>query len=149
MRWVGNVVVAGLGSLAIVFAISNGLGHVADVQAAILRFAEVEQFVITKFNTSIDEVLTGELSDSEHILFLDQQILTPWREARVSFATLHDIPSEQKQLFDQLLNYMNTREDAWRLAIEVSKSGDEESLERFNKKMEQAEQIIAEMNEPE
>ena len=149
MRWVGNVVVAGLGSLAIGFAISNGLGHVADVQAAILRFAEVEQRVITKFNDSIDQVVAGELSDSEHILFLDQQILTPWRKARVSFATLHDIPSEQKQLFDQLLNYMNTREDAWRLAIELSKSGDEDTLERFNEKMEQAEQIIAEMNEPE
>ena len=78
-RWVGNWFVGGIGAAVIALAIGNGLGHVADVQAALFRFGEVEERVLAKFNDTAEKAQWGELSDAQVSLILDQEILIPWR----------------------------------------------------------------------
>lgn len=148
-RWVGNGIVGGIGAVVIALAIGNGLGHVADVEGALLQFGEVEERVLAKFNDTAEKAQANELSDTQVSLILDQEILTPWREAREAFETMVDVPTQQKQLVEQLVTYMNLREEAWRLLSEALKAEDEEMFNRFTEKMQEVEQILAELEEDE
>ncbi len=148
-RWVGNGIVGGIGVVVIALAIGNGLGHVADVEGALLQFGEVEERVFAKFNDTAEKAQANELSDTQVSLIFDQEILTPWREAREAFETMDDVPTQQKQLVEQLVTYMNLREEAWQFLSEAVKAEDEEMLNRFTEKMQEAEQILAELEEDE
>ncbi len=148
-RWVGNWIVGGIGAAVIALAIGSGLGHVVDVQAALFRFGGVEERVLAKFNDTVEKAQAGELSDAQVSLILDQQILIPWRAARVAFETMDDVPIQQKPLFDKLVTYMNLREEAWQLLLQALKTGSEEMASSFAETMQEAEQILAELEEME
>ncbi len=162
-RWVRNGIVGGVGAAVIALAIGNGLGHVVDVQAALFRFAEVEERVLAKFGDTAEKAQAGELSDSQVSIILDQEILIPWRAARVAFETMEDVPIQQKPLVDKLVTYMNLREDAWqllaeatkpcpplpRLCVRISEAAKVGMIDLFAEKMQEAEQILAELEEME
>ncbi len=162
-RWVGNWIVGGIGAAVIAVAIGNGMGHVVDVQAALFRFGEVEERVLAKFNDTVEKAQAGELSDGQVSIILDQEILIPWRAARVAFETMEDVPIQQKPLVDKLVTYMNLREEAWqllaeatkpcppppRLCVRISEAAKGGMLGLFAEKMQEAEQILAEPEEME
>ena len=148
-RWVGNGIVAGIGAAVIAIAIATGLGHVADVEEALLQFGEVEERVLTKFNDTAEKAQAGELSDTQILLILDQEILMPWRAARVAFETMDDVPIQQKPLVDKLVTYMNLREEAWQLLSQGIKTQNEEMTNSFVETMDEAEQILAEIEKME
>jgi rhomboid protease GluP len=141
-RWVGNGIVGGIGAAVIALAIGNGLGHVADVRAALLRFGQVEERVGAKFDDTMQKAQFGELSDAQVSLIIDQQILIPLRAARVAFETMDDVPIQQKPLVDKSVTYMNLREDAWRLLSDAIKTGDERMANSFAEKMQEADQLV-------
>jgi len=162
-RWVGNWIVGGIGAAVIALAIGNGLGHVADVQAALFRFGEVEERVLAKFNDTAEKVQRGELTEAQAFLILDQEILPAWRDAREAFQLVRDWPAQQQELFEKLVTYMNLREEAYLLLAEaiepcpppprqcvriseVQKGG---MLYLFEEKMQEAEQIVAGFEEME
>ncbi len=162
-RWVRNGIVGGVGAAVIALAIGNGLGHVVDVQAALFRFGEVEERVLAKFGDTAEKAQAGELSDSQASIILDQEILIPWRAARVAFETMEDVPIQQKPLVDKLVTYMNLREVAWqllaeatkpcppppRLCVRISEVAKGGMIGLFAKKMQEADQILAELEEME
>ncbi len=148
-RWVGNWIVGGIGAAVIALAIGNGLGQPVGVQAALFRFGEVEARVFAKFDDTMQKAQWGALSDAQVSLILDEEIVIPWRAARVEFETMDDVPIQDKPRFDKLVAYMNLREKAWRLLSVAIKAGDEEMANSFEDKMQEAEQILAELEEME
>ncbi len=148
-RWVRNGIVGGVGAAVIALAIGNGMGHVVDVQAALFRFGEVEERVFAKFNDTAEKAQANELSDTQVSLILDQEILIPWRAARVAFETMDNVPIQQKPRFDKLVTYMNLREEAWQLLLQGIRTGNEELANSFWETMQEAEQILVELEEME
>jgi hypothetical protein len=125
------------------------LGRVADVAEALLQFGEVEERVLTKFNDTAEKAQAGELSDTQILLILDQQILIPWRAARVAFETMDDVPIQQKPLVDKLVTYMILREEAWQLLSQGIKTQNVDMTNSFVETMDEAEQILAEIEKME
>jgi len=62
---------------------------------------------------------------------------------------MDDVPIQDKPRFDKLVAYMNLRENAWRLLSVAIKAGDEEMANSFADKMQEVEQILAELEEME
>ncbi len=73
----------------------------------------------------------------------------PWRAARVAFETMDDVPIQQKPLVDKLVTYMNLREEAWQLLSQGIKTQNEEMTNSFVETMDEAEQILAEIEKME
>ncbi len=148
-RWVGNWIVGGIGAAVIALAIGNGLGQPVGVQAALFRFGEVEAHVLAKFDDTMQKAQWGALSDAQVSLILDEEIVIPWRAARVEFETMDDVPIQDKPRFDKLIAYMNLRKEAWQLLSQGIKTQNEEMTNSFVETMDEAEQILAEIEKME
>ena len=145
-RWVRNGIVGGVGAAVIALAIGSGLGHVADVDEALLQLGEVEERVLTKFEDTMLRRERNELSDAQFTLILDQEILPPWRAGGKSLETMDDVPVQLKPLVDNFVVYMNLREEAWQLLSKAIKARDEEMANGAWEKWQEANQFVEQMN---
>jgi rhomboid protease GluP len=144
-RWVSNAIVSTFGATVIALAIVSGLGHVADVESALMRFGAVEERVLALLDETMARAQSGALSNTELARTIDQQVLAPWRAARETFERQEDVPSEQQAVFARFVAYMTLREEAIALLSEGIETDDENTLAGFAEKMQEVERVIAEI----
>ena len=85
----------------------------ADVTPVLRHFDTVEHTVIRKWRAALDRKKAGQLTDADHIAFIDHELIAPYRELQDELRATTDIPARLRPLFDRIRELVATRLASW------------------------------------
>lgn len=131
--------------LALIVVPVLALPKTDDYLAEYRRLAPVEDKAIDLFNSSTEQWKADKLTDQQYTDVLEKQILPPWRAEREA---LEKLKVSQDQVARQrlLLDYVNDREQSWRLTIDGLRSHDTDKLKESAQKSAEADKLAAQLS---
>jgi membrane associated rhomboid family serine protease len=98
------------------------------VAANVRRVYEVDKQVIRTFNDAAERARLGTLSDADFADVLERDVLPDWRDMRLRFSSLYQVPDAARPHLAAVLKFLNLRQEAWELlALSLRRSEDERS----------------------
>jgi len=118
-----------------------------DVLAILTQFGPTETRVVAVYNDAREKVLRGELSDQEFADIIERDVLGPWRDLRIDPASARYVPRELREVFRDLEDHSEAREEEWEQIVEKLRSGDSDALDPASEGLNEVDEMIEKMNE--
>jgi hypothetical protein len=72
---------------------------------------------------------------------LEAGMLPKWRQCRIRFENLKNLPSDQRQEVDQVIRYMRVREESWLLIVDAVRKQDAAKLDKYRDQAKEADKL--------
>jgi rhomboid protease GluP len=125
----GRVCAATVAFFAIILAVAIPLRGIADVPAALARMIDVEERTAARYDAEIKRFRNGRLTADE-LAATAEVIATEVRQMRSTIAALRNIPAEHVPMLVAASQFLQLREDSWRLRVEALRQGRMQTLQK-------------------
>ena len=125
----GRVCASSVASLAILIAFAVPLRGIADVPAELSRVIDVEQRTAARYDADVKRFRNGRMT-AEELAEVADAIYSEVRQMRVTLAALRNVPAEQLPMLQVASQYLQLREDSWRLRVEALSQGRMQTLQK-------------------
>jgi hypothetical protein len=115
--------------IALIIAFAIPLRGIADVPAALARMVDVEERTAARYDAEIKQFRNGRMS-AEELAEAAEAIGSEVREMRSRIASLRNIPAEHVPMLQAAWQYLELREDSWRLRVEALREGRMQTLQK-------------------
>jgi len=126
---VGRVCAATVAFVAILLAVAIPLRGIADVPAALTRMVDVEERTAARYDADIKRFRNGRMSADE-LAATAEVIGAEVRQMRTRIAALRNIPAEHVPMLVAASEFLQLREDSWRLRVEALRQGRMQTLQK-------------------
>jgi membrane associated rhomboid family serine protease len=110
-------------ALAMVIVTVRPLSGMTDVTPEIHRLVIAEQEMAARYRTAIDQFTSGRISAQELAAVIDHDITPALQASQVRVASLERVPDEQKPLLVAAEQYLQLRDESWRIRSKALKMG--------------------------
>jgi hypothetical protein len=93
------------------------------VTPEIHRLVIAEQEMAVRYRTAIDQFTSGRINAQELAAVIDHDITPVLQASQVRVASLERVPDEQKPLLVAAENYLQLRDESWRIRSKALKMG--------------------------
>jgi rhomboid protease GluP len=145
-RPVRNAFVAATGCFLVLAGILTVPAGADDVHGEMGRFSEVEERLLTAYNSLVQKAEKGEVTEEALADEVQRNILPEWHAAGERIAGMKNVIPEQKQFVAKMTEYIKAREDAWTLLVEAVRDQDVKKGAQSREKWASAEGIVRELN---
>jgi rhomboid protease GluP len=116
-----------------------------DIETQYRRFVEMQSRVLDTANSLADRLQRGAISEADMADALARDVIPPWAECREQFEKMLDLPYVDQPALALLVEYMNRREESWRLEVEGIREKNPAKLKLADEKSAQADALAEEM----
>jgi membrane associated rhomboid family serine protease len=110
-------------ALAMVIVTVRPLSGMTDVTPEIHRLVIAEQEMAARYRTAIDQFTSGRINAQELATVIDHDITPVLQASQVRVASLERVPDEQKPLLVAAEQYLQLRDESWRIRSKALKMG--------------------------
>jgi rhomboid protease GluP len=110
-------------ALAMVIVTVRPLSGMTDVMPEIHRLVIAEQEMAARYRTAIDQFTSGRINAQELAAVIDHDITPVLQASQVRVASLERVPDEQKPLLVAAEQYLQLRDESWRIRSKALKMG--------------------------
>ena len=110
-------------ALAMVIVTVRPLSGMTDVTPEIHRLIIAEQEMAARYRTAIDQFTSGRINAQELAAVIDHDITPALQASQVRVASLERVPDEQKPLLVAAEQYLQLRDESWRIRSKALKMG--------------------------
>jgi len=110
-------------ALAMVIVTVRPLSGMTDVTPEIHRLVIAEQEMAARYGTAIDQFTSGRINAQELAAVIDHDITPALQASQVRVASLERVPDEQKPLLVAAEQYLQLRDESWRIRSKALKMG--------------------------
>ena len=110
-------------ALAMVIVTVRPLSGMTDVTPEIHRLVIAEQEMAARYRTAIDQFTSGRINAQELAAVIDHDITPVLQASQVRVASLERVPDEQKPLLVAAEQYLQLRDESWRIRSKALKMG--------------------------
>ena len=146
-RWLRNAALLAVGVLMVGGSLKAMPAGPDDIQGELQRFSDVERQAIEAFNALGRKVNANEIDAQAFAASVEKDVIAPWHEAHERFRSMKRVPQSKQSLVAQLLQYMQLREDSFRLAVEAAREDSGDKLAQFQEKQTAAEALLKTLND--
>jgi membrane associated rhomboid family serine protease len=147
-RAVRNLVVAGGGLVLTVLVVGVWGEDVPDPEDAWHRAMEIQAKDTQRVNEVGQQVVQRKATEEDMVRVLDE-VLPEWSQARERLQQLRGLPGETRQRVARLAEYMEAREEGWRLLAAGIREHDPQKQALAEEKLQTANRLVQELNESE
>jgi rhomboid protease GluP len=147
-RRVRNFRVLGVGAFLVLggmLGVHATHANVREVQAELDRFEAVWTKSFDAYNSAVNRVQTGKLTEARFADLLERDMLPEWRDSRERLAALKNVPLPFQSYVTELLEYMRLRQEAWELLVQGLREGNEAKLREVTEKQKLADDVAERM----
>jgi hypothetical protein len=143
-----RILLVAVGSPALAaLLLTTAVGDVTDFSEEMRHFADTEKQVLDQVHTAARKVEQGQMSAEDFANALEQKAIPQWSLARERLLHLRGLNQEQQQIVTKLANYMQTREEGWRLLAEAVGQDDMQKLKQAQEKQRAADALVQQLNQ--
>jgi membrane associated rhomboid family serine protease len=110
-------------AFAMVIVTVRPLSGMTDVTPEIHRLVIAEQEMAARYRTAIDQFTSGRINAQELAAVIDHDITPALQASQVRVASLERVPDEQKPLLVAAEQYLQLRDESWRIRSKALKMG--------------------------
>jgi membrane associated rhomboid family serine protease len=110
-------------AFAMVIVTVRPLSGMTDVTPEIHRLVIAEQEMAARYRTAIDQFTSGRINAQELATVIDHDITPALQASQVRVASLERVPDEQKPLLVAAEQYLQLRDESWRIRSKALKMG--------------------------
>lgn len=143
-----HVAAAGV-ALALIFAIGALPEAPPNFYQEISRFKEVEQLCLNEYRSATDRHAAHQISKRAFLEIVENDVLNPWREAKVGITSMNHIPKPQADYISKLRSYVDARQGSWECLLLAIRNADQQQLALYHERWNAADQIARELSQPE
>jgi rhomboid protease GluP len=137
------VAVAGPGLAALLL---TGLGMpVVDPDAEVRRAGETEKKVLDLVRAADEKMRRGQISPEEFAGLLETQAIPEWSPAREQLLQIRGLPGKAQQRIAKLIEYMEDREQGWKLEAEALRENSPTKMQQAEEKQRAANRLVEQM----
>lgn len=112
-RRITRAAILAAASIPVLFAASSMLPRPLDLIKQVAELGAVERRVNSNFASMLRDARSGRLKDAEFANRIQRDVIGPWDIERRRLAAFSHLPPQQQRRWNLVLDYMNTREEAW------------------------------------
>ena len=142
-----NLIVAGVGAIALGFSITTLAHPPVDVVALESQYQRVESQTLRKFESANGRLQARAISPEEYATILEEEILPGWKELHKTFAEAKNVPEPHQELIADLLKIIELREAGWEREVESIRERDPRKARESAELLEEASDMIQRLNE--
>jgi rhomboid protease GluP len=144
-RAVRNLVTAGLGGAGVWLALACAPAASVDLQRELSNLDQIEHEVVKTFNDLLQQSRENKLSAEAFAAAIERQVLAPWRRLGERFRDLKGVAPEDRKRVSLVIQYLQTRQEAWELLVQFLRTDDPHALKKFAEKKNHWEALIDEL----
>jgi membrane associated rhomboid family serine protease len=110
-------------ALAMVIVTVRPLSGMTDAVPEIHRLVVAEQEMAARYRTAIDQFTSGRINAQELAAVIDRDIVPALRASRARVTSLERVPDEQQPLLAAAQEYLQLRDESWRIRSNALKMG--------------------------
>jgi hypothetical protein len=110
-------------AFAMVIVTVRPLSGMTDVTPELHRLVIAEQEMAARYRTAIDQFTSGRINAQELAAVIDHDITPALQASQVRVASLERVPDEQKPLLVAAEQYLQLRDESWRIRSKALKMG--------------------------
>ena len=110
-------------ALAMVIVTVRPLSGMTDMTPELHRLVIAEQEMAARYRTAIDQFTSGRINAQELAAVIDHDITPALQASQVRVASLERVPDEQKPLLVAAEQYLQLRDESWRIRSKALKMG--------------------------
>jgi membrane associated rhomboid family serine protease len=110
-------------ALAMVIVMVRPLSGMTDVTPEIRRLVIAEQDMAARYSKATDQFTSGRINAQELAAVIDHDITPALQASQVRVASLERVPDEQKPLLVAAEQYLQLRDESWRIRSKALKMG--------------------------
>jgi membrane associated rhomboid family serine protease len=137
------VAVAGPGLAALLI---TGLGKpVVDPDAEVRRAGETEKKVLDLVRAADEKMRRGQITAEQFAGVLEAQAIPEWSRAREQLLQIHGLPDKAQKRVAKLIDYMEDREQGWKLEAEALRENNQLKMQQAEEKQRAANRLVEQM----
>jgi membrane associated rhomboid family serine protease len=117
-------------TLVIAVAFAVPLRGVADVRPEIARIVAIEDRTARAYQAAVDQFKTGSMSAAALARVIDRTVVPELQAGRARLQALDGVPQEYQTMVAGAEEYLQLREESWRLRAEALQKGDMVTLRK-------------------
>jgi membrane associated rhomboid family serine protease len=131
-------------TLALIVLFAAPLRGMADVSREMASVIELETRTAAAYDKEVAQFRKGRVT-AEALADMAEGIESDIRATRASLAAITNVPSEQKPIVTDALEYLRLREESWRLRVEGLRMGRMQTLQRADRVESAAKTLFSEV----
>jgi membrane associated rhomboid family serine protease len=112
-----------VGAIVMVIVTVRPMSGMTDMRPEIHKLATAEEAMATRYQAAVDRFTNGRLTVRELAAVIDRDIMPELQAARAHVASLEHIPDEQKPLLTAAQQYLQLRDESWRIRSKALHAG--------------------------
>ena len=145
-RAIRNVLTAAIAAAGVLMALHVAPDAPDDVLGQLADFSRTEKSTLDTLGTAWKRWERKEITDEEFAGIVDEDVVRPWREARRGFDQLNNVPSDRRQLVEDVKQYAKAREEAWEVLLVALRESSVEKMEEYASKNNAADKLLDKLN---
>ena len=112
-----------VGAMVMVIVTVRPMRGMTDMRPEIHKLATAEEAMATRYQAAVDRFTNGRLTVRELAAVIDGDIMPELQAARIHVASLEHIPDEQQPLLTAAQQYLQLRDESWRIRSKALHAG--------------------------